>query len=370
MALSNKELLKRGYPPRPDPVKAPARYARWHRIVSRPFMRVHPRRVAHPDVSFSRRKQSAEIFSPTLPLPPPRRPGRVAHPETSLSRRKLPPEIFSPTLPLPPPMARAMFNNNSNNWSGAYYQNPAAQFFWIQADWNVPGVYGWEGAPFYSAVAEWVGLDNSGTDLYQAGTDSECYVIFGWTFTNYWMWIETLPFAPWGVPNFPVSPGDAVSVDIFVADQNGNTWFQNDSNGGLTRADNSVWFMLYNYTQGLSFWGTLPTAPQTLDGLSSTGYTGSTAEFIVERPGSSGGGIFPLAFFGLASMNNCWYGDSEYGDRAWHLGADGSTPFVGTLTYLNMQDSSNGNLLTLPISVPDPTSGGGYEILWFWTNFQ
>jgi hypothetical protein len=58
------------------------------------------------------------------------------------------------------------------------------------------------------------------------------------------MWIESLPFAPWGVPNFPISPGDAISLDIFVADQNGTTWFQNGSWGGLTPADDSVWFML------------------------------------------------------------------------------------------------------------------------------
>ncbi len=167
----------------------------------------------------------------------------------------MPAEVFSPTLPLPPPMALAMFNSNSNIWSGATYTNPAAQYFWIEADWNVPGAFSVPGSPPYSAVAEWIGLDNSGTDLFQAGTDSECWVftVFGftWTFTNYWMWIEALPFAPWALPNFPLSPGDSVSVDIFVADQNGNTWFQDGANGGLTTADNSVWFMIYNYTQNL-----------------------------------------------------------------------------------------------------------------------
>ena len=357
LALSNEELVRLGYPRRPDPVKSPARYARWHRLVSRPFTRVNPRRVAHPGVSFAKSQASKAPSpeSPTLPLPPPR----------------LPPKLFSPTLPLPPPAARAMFNANFNIWSGAYLTNPVAQFFWIQADWKVPGVAYFPGAPLYSAAAEWVGLDNSGTDLYQSGTDSECYYFpffGGWTFTNYWMWIELLPFAPWAVTNFPISPGDAISVDIFVADQNGNTWFQNGENGGLTPADNSVWFMLYNNTKGLSYWGTLPTAPDSLGGVSSTGFTGTTAEFILERP-TVNGSPAALAFFGLAAMTGCYYGDSEYGDRSWTLGPNGSTPFDATLTYINMTDTATNNLLAFPISVPDPTTSGGYEILWLWTNY-
>jgi hypothetical protein len=342
MALSNEELLRRGYPPRPDPLKAPARYARWHRIVSQPFTQVNPRRVSHPEVSFS--------------------------------RPELRPKLRSPTLPLPPPVTQAMFNSNSNTWSGAYYTNPSSQFFWIQADWDVPRVWANVGALSYSAVAEWVGLDNSGTDLYQSGTDSECWVFTSpidgvvWTFTNYWMWIETLPFSPWAVPNFPISPGDWVSVDIFVADPNGNTWFQDGSNGGLTPADNSVWFMVYNNTGNLSFWGTLPTTPESGGGVSSTGFTGSTAEFIIERPTYNGGPV-PLASFGITAMHGCYYGDSEYGDRSWPNIADGSSPFDANLTYINMQDNSNNNLLALPISYPDPSNPGDYAILWLWTNY-
>jgi hypothetical protein len=287
--------------------------------------------------------------------------------------RALPPQLMSPTLPLPPPMAATLFNNSNNIWSGAYYTQPVAQFFWIQADWNVPGVYATSDSPPYSAAAEWVGLDNSGTDLYQSGTDSELWVlpIFGWTFTNYWMWIEMLPFAPYAVPNFPISPGDSISVDIFVADQNGQTWFVNndEGNGGLTSADNSVWFMLYNNTNGSSFWGTYPTAPVTLNGQSSTGYTGSTAEFILERPQVNGSPV-PLASFGFAIMQSCWYGDSEYGNRPFKLGPAGSSPFDATLTYLNMVNSATNDLLALPFEFPDPTNPGGVEILWLWINYQ
>lgn len=350
MALSNRELLAHGYPPRPDPASSPARYARWHRRVSRPFTQVSPTKIVHPGVTFSR--------------PQPR-----LHTQAQM-RPALPPQLFSPTLPLPPPFARPMFNANWNTWSGAYLTRPASQFFWIEADWSVPGVFNLPDAPPYSAAAEWIGLDNSGTDLYQSGTNSECWFFFGWTFTNYWMWIETLPFAPWGLPNFPLSPGNSVSVDIFAADQYGMTWFKDGANGGLTPADNSVWFMIYNNTKGLSYWGTLPTAPSSAGGLRSSGFTGSTAEFIIERPTDLGSGSpYPLASFGIAGMHNCWYADALYGDTPWRLGADGSTPFDGTLTYINMQNQSNKDLLALPISLPDGSSPGGYEILWFWVNY-
>ncbi len=350
LRLSNADLLALGYPPRPDPVVSPSRHARWLRQVSRPFAAVNPTRIPHPGVSFGK-----------------------SYPSISFTKSHPGLKLMAPTLPLPPPLVHSMFNSNSGTWSGAFLSNPNGQFYSIQADWNAPGVIGLPFGPGYSAVAEWIGLDSSGTDLYQAGTDSECFNFweFGWVFTNYWMWIELLPFAPWGVPNFPVSPGDSISVDIFVADQSGMTWFQNqdEGNGGLTSADDSVWFMLYNHTQGASFWGTLPVAPVNLGGLQSTGFTGTTAEFIIERPTDLNSNTpYPLASFGLAAMQSCWYGDALYGARQWALAADGTTPFDGNLAYLNMQNSND--LLALPISVPDPTSPSGFEILWLWTNYS
>jgi hypothetical protein len=291
-------------------------------------------------------------------------------------RRDLPLVLGSPTLPLPPTIAGTLFNSNSNIWSGAILTQPANQFDSIIAEWVVPRVYAEPNSPSYSAVAKWVGLDNSGTDLFQSGTDSECLVIFSapgllpaWTITSYWMWIETLPFAPWAAP-VPVSPGDTVSVYIFLADQNGTTWFKNGENGGLTAADNNVWFMLYNETQRSSYWGTLPTAPYSAGGRASTGYTGTAAEFILERP-TVNNAVAPLAEFLITGMDNCWYGDSEYGSRQWALGANGSTPFFGNLQYLNMVNPATHNLLAIPVSFPDPVSGpASYQIAWWWVNYQ
>jgi hypothetical protein len=107
-------------------------------------------------------------------------------------------------------------------------------------------------APEYSAAAMRVGI--TADKLYQLGSDSEA--------------------SAWGIPNFPISPGDEVSVEIFPADQFGNTWFAGDDRGGLTAQGNNVWFMVYNYTRGVSYWSTLPCGE----------FAGATAEFIVEGP--------------------------------------------------------------------------------------
>jgi hypothetical protein len=336
MEFPNRELIALGYPPRPDPRQSPARYARWRRIVSQPFQAVNPRVVERPDITHSR-----------------------------------PVQLKSPTLPLPPPQAGAMNNFPLNNWSGPILTNPQGQFYAIQADWSVPDVFALPGAPFISAASEWVGFDNSPTDLYQAGSWSQCnnYAVFGfgWAITSYSIWVELLPFSAYFLPNFAVSPRDSVSVDIFVADQNGTTWFQNGDNGGLTPADNSVWFLIYNYTQGQSFWGTYSTAPVSSGGQSSTGFTGTLAEFILERPSLSSGTL-PLASFGSAGMNNCWYADSFYGEQYFSLGADGSSPFDGSLAYYDMQNQATNNSLDLTFSSPDSNTGGS-QVAFIWTNY-
>ena len=140
-------------------------------------------------------------------------------------------------------------------------------------------------------------------------------------------------------------------------------------NGGLTAADDNVWFMLYNESQHYSFWGALPTSPESGGGLRSTGFTGATAEFILERP-TVNGSPAPLAEFLITYMDGCWYGDSEYGNDGWPLLANGSTPFEANLTYINMVDQATGNLLAIPVSIPDPTSGPeSYQIVWWWVNY-
>jgi len=321
--LSDKELVARGFPRRPDKLKAPGAYAKWTYIVSHMFTAVTPRKVRRPDVS----------FAPVSPLAP-RRPGRSS--------------------------AKPVFDYNSSIWSGAVVSNPQVRFYQIQDDWLTPSAGPVPPSIGYAAVAVWAGLDNAGNDLVQTGTDSESWDFYGAfgteiTFTNYWAWIESLPDVPYGLPNFPVSPGDSISVDIFLADQYGNTTL---SGGDLTPSDDSVWFMIYNLTTGNSYWGTLPRPPA---------FSGSTAEFVLERPSSYDTGVpFALANFGIVGAHDCYFADTWFGYSS--LDYNGTPPYPFSLDNLTMFNGSNTLASSFTYANLSGAPGGGNE-LWVWQNY-
>jgi hypothetical protein len=323
LTLTNAELVARGYPPRPHPTRSPSHFAQWRRLVSRPWARVGDRRVSRSDVAFGPQPAAA-----------------------------------SPTLPLPPPRAD-LFNGSLDNWSGAVYTESGplknqVEFFYITGTWNVPIVFaGLPGSPAYSAAAEWVGL-NAGK-LFQSGSDSEAWNIpfpeigSNWVFTNYWSWIEAYPDPPWGISNVPVSPGDEMQVIIFVADATGNTSFVDGDGGGLTPADNKVWFMVYNFTKGTSYWGT----------LDAVGWF-SSANFIVERP-EENGATAPLAIFAVASMTRGSYATSRTGyQEMYPLGSA-----FDSVSYINMQSKASGDVLDTVTPIPAP-GGTGDNLYFFW----
>jgi hypothetical protein len=341
MALPNAELVARGYPPRPDPEKSPGQYSRWLKNVSRSLTMIDTRLVAHPDYNRSKGQEGP--------------PGHAV------------------TKGAAPNLAGSKANINFYNWTGAYLTHPTAQFFSISAEWNTPLVFALQGGPAFSAMVEWIGLDNNAGDLYQSGTGSECYNILLWEITTYFMWMEMLPWSWWVVPNFPVSPGDRIIVDIWVANQFGDTIYQDVAWGGLTPQDNSVWFYLTNASNGASFMGTYPTAAQSQDGQSSTGFTGKTAEFILERPTINGSYTDLAFYFPPALMTSCSYGDSQYGDfPIFSVPIDGGPqPFDATLQYVNMIDPNNNNqLLAFPFSIPDGSTQDAQAIQFFWVNYQ
>ncbi|MDQ2857398.1 MAG: G1 family endopeptidase [Candidatus Eremiobacteraeota bacterium] len=323
LTLSDRELVARGFPRRPDKIKAPGAYAKWTYIVSHTFTAVAPRKVRRGDVSFA-----------PVSLVPQRRAAASS--------------------------AKSVFDYNSSIWSGAVVSNPQVRFYEIQDDWMTPSAGPVPPSIGYAAVAVWAGLDNAGNDLVQTGTDSESwdfYDGFGTevTFTNYWAWIESLPDAPYALPNFPVSPGDSISVDIFLADQTGNTTL---SGGDLTPSDDSVWFMIYNLTTGNSYWGTLPRPPA---------FSGSTAEFVLERPSSYDTGVpFALADFGVVGAHDCYFADTWFGFSS--LDYNGSPPYPFSLDNLTMLDGSNTLTSSFTFANLSGQPGGGNE-LWVWQNY-
>jgi hypothetical protein len=132
-----------------------------------------------------------------------------------------------------------------------------------------------------------------------------------------------------------------------------------------------VWFVFGNLVTGQLQMFTMPAAAETLGGLRSRGFTGSTAEFILERPQANG--ALPLAPFGMAFMFECAYGDSQRGDSAqFPLTPEFSLanqPDGSVLTYLWMEGTDwagNPLLLTYPLTA---ASQDGLVLFWTWLSY-
>ncbi len=183
LQISDEELVKREYPVRPNPTQAPAAFASWLQVVTKPARRVDSRQVA-----------SAEL--------------------------------------------RASSQAYTDNWSGwdfkdAPNEEPNSIFDMVEGEWYVPTVTApvSEGTT-YSVL--WVGLDGDDgicprycpgngptSDLWQAGTLQQTRDIFlfghRYTFSSYYAWTELLPTQGIQVlPNFTVLPGDEMFISVWV----------------------------------------------------------------------------------------------------------------------------------------------------------
>jgi hypothetical protein len=115
------ELLKLGYPLRPNPEEAPHAYNAWRRVVASPATFVEPRTVTRPDIS---------------------------HGRTNIEDA---PE-------------------SSRNWSGFELRGAAGTYDWVTGMWHVPSVTAEADTHTYSTM--WIGLDGDNTtDLVQDGTE-------------------------------------------------------------------------------------------------------------------------------------------------------------------------------------------------------
>ncbi len=251
--LSDEEVIAQGYPPRPNAAESPEAYAKWLDRASRPMTIVPAHAVEHSDISH---------------LP------RTA--------------IAGP--------------NTSGNWSGFVAQSSNGSYRLVSGEWTVPSVLGEvkivdegrfptvvTGPPTYSAL--WVGLDgNNSLDLVQAGTEqnAQSLPLFG-TATSYYAWTEICYIASGCQPMkevFSVSPVDGMDVSVYVGDSAGN----------VNPTGDYAWFEVYAYSatgaQGMRFSTYLGT---------SFGFTGNSAEWIMERPYITALGGNPE----LADYNTC-----------------------------------------------------------------
>lgn len=108
---------------------------------------------------------------------------------------------------------------NSANWSGYVITDASNPFVkprsQIEARFIVPkAASGCASKSDTYSSANWVGIDGAfSNDVFQAGTETDLNCASG---PDYYAWIEWFPNSEIRVTNLAVSPGDAMSVSVFV----------------------------------------------------------------------------------------------------------------------------------------------------------
>lgn len=240
MQISDEELRRRGYPPRPDPGTAPELYASWLTAVTRPVTVIAPQAGVRSDRIHGPARRS--------PQAEPIRSGPV-----SLA-----------------------------NWSGFIATGSSGTYKLVVGDWLVPSVLGEPLVWTYSSL--WIGLDgyldgsgnpctNTTCDVIQDGTEQDVftYDVFGMQFqvASYYPWAEIFPELEQPLP-LQVNPLDEIFSEVWFDGTNG--WFYIED---VTTASSIEAYQ--------SLKGALAQAP----GSTAT-FVGNTAEWIMERPTING----------------------------------------------------------------------------------
>jgi hypothetical protein len=186
-------------------------------------------------------------------------------------------------------------------------------FTWMFGAWTVPHAYPSPATSGTEYSSAWLGLDGDGSgDVMQAGTETDsdgtCYPWFEW-YPNYSI----------GISNFPVVPGDVVSLLLCAT----STTTCYVSFGNLTSKQ---------YTS-FSF-----SAP---DG---TTLVGNCAEAVVERPGVNGA---------LAELPR--YGEVFFDDTVAYSAKGGSFP-IGLGTPISMVADDGTTVISAPTFEADTDS--------------
>jgi hypothetical protein len=187
-------------------------------------------------------------------------------------------------------MIRNASATTSTAWAGAFAPRPAGEAFNnVFGRFTVPTVRpplsanalgGWKDGIYESAV--WVGLDGwNGPDVMQSGIECVATVTKGALTTSYRAWVEFWPAPPQWVDNFPISPGD--NLTVLVCNPYSNT---------------HAAAVLTNKTTG-----TVVTVG--FDATGMTVVTGVVAEWIVELATPPPGTKTELADFGTIAIREC-----------------------------------------------------------------
>jgi peptidase A4-like protein len=245
LKATDDELLQYGLPHRPDPKKFPKAARLWLRSMGRIKKFVTPDLVALP---------------------------KIVHGNQGIIQ-----------------------NNTSNIWSGLIVSQPNTAYGTVWGIWTVPSVSVPAGGTGNYFSSLWVGLN--GTSLLQAGTEQDASLspsLFGGSGSNYYAWFEWFPAPSVQVNNFPIAPGQSISVLI----------------DGLSDGSGRGQVAMLNISTGIA------TSPIVIP-IPTTDFNGnpinppipfapsSQAVWILERPSSNDNGVpvpNALADFGLAAI--------------------------------------------------------------------
>ena len=262
VSASDRELELAGFPPRPDPLKAPEAHKHWKKMVT-----AHQVRVEKPELQRS-----------------------------TVENR---PASNVKDLAAAPPAAGNSINSNSGNWSGfalyAPYGTFATNYAFTFSEFIVPAVqqaFGvCNGTWDYSSI--WTGFDGWGSgDVLQAGIEADAYCsngIFGQTKSTYYSaWYEWYPAGSVRISNVAVNPGNMMGVEVWytTAAPNGHAYIIN-----------------YDTQQSVSLAFNIP---------SGTVYAANSVEWIVEAPSVSGSQATLSNYIATAANFNYAYSGGNY----------------------------------------------------------
>lgn len=301
MTASAGELAKYALPPRPDAQTAPEAFAAWQRMMNPRLKRVVSTHL----------EQTAVYHGPMQPAP------------------GAPPAGVAP--------AAGITYATSKNWSGTALVGKKKTTFHshtVYGEFLVPVAQ----QPFNSCNPSWnygaafVGIDGYGSsDVFQAGIEFDASCTNNVTDTLYAAWMEWYPNAAIRIPEFPIKPGDLVTVKV---------WNTSPTAGNVAIVD-------YTTQQMTEFQINAPAG---------TALIGTSIEWILERPTVDGT---------LAQLTN-YVAQPMTQDFAWDQNVQGGpTRSPGTKSTAAIANTE----ITMLDDNGQPISYGieqGLVDLWFW----
>jgi Peptidase A4 family len=307
LTASEEDNALYGFPPRPDPQKDAAGYAKWARAMS------------HPQRRWNGNLKVTDFQS---------QPARAA---------KAPSGASSDISAVPT-------TKYFYNWSGVInsnaltkYNGTGGSYYYVISDFNVPvaqQAFGGVCDGGWDLEVSWNGIDGykNGNALLQGGSYSGAYCSGSSRATSYFAWFEWWP-AYSIIAAYNVNPGD----DMFV-----ETWDTSSTNG-----------YVYLYDETLNYANTY-----NITSNGGPGLIGNSAEYIVERPCCRSGFNYPLANY----VQDFWtenfaYSFYNYNHSLPTPAYSGSTsPSTVNAIMVNDQDSQ---------SISYSVTGGKYDLVFY-----